>query len=834
MGFKFNPLTGNLDLVDGNSVTSVNPSDTSLTISPLVGTVYAAINTANDNAWTGIQYFNNLDATYTPQPTSNLTINFSSNGSGFYAGGNSYGYYLYSYYYDASSGGYAYDPYGYYQSATDPNDSSYYQIDLSWITDSQSNGYIIYDFYNSQWIDVGNVSSYSLDTTTTWNSGSPGLSPNSISVSNAAAWLQSGLDYPFASSTIFKIGLNSGTNFLRFKWDYTGGSGSGALIFEDNQNNLRFLRANLSADILYVSSQLYGGNIAGSWNGNTITQSYGGTGTSVVPSVGSIPYQGSGSAFAYNLNKLSFDATNTRLGVGVSAPQAKLHLDFGTGTAGGIQLTNGSTTGTSVLDGFYISLTTGGAAELVQRENQPISFYTNSTEKLRLLANGALLHGLTTQEIAFSKFNIKGTGSGVDSPGIAIIHGDDTSSTKNGGIVTRTRMTSRYLQTIQNLGFNDNSFGSPGVIQWTAFEYSNNTYSTLATPTEFTGWSYQYYNGTAYQNLLRIHTSGIYIGAASTTAVPSAKLHVISTTEQARFGYDTSNYLSVSVSSAGAVTLNATGTTPRVIIPDFLFVGTGTPSGNGQAQVSSSSTQCSLQFTTTGTGYTSNDGFYIMYVDGTGVGYFNFEASNHIFYISGSERVRFSNTGAVLQVTASDCAQYTGAGSSAGGIVNQISSAGTAQQWSTGVGGTDNSAVNGRSYFWRDVTNSTYRMFLNTSGDLGIGLGNTAASARIHAVKTTEQLRLAYDSSNYLSSTTSSSGVTSVEPFGSDASVKLVPNATKKFSLWNATPIIQPNTGVASASIVGGAGTNITDTDTFDGYTIAQVVKALRNIGILA
>lgn len=57
---------------------------------------------------------------------------------------------------------------------------------------------------------------------------------------------------------------------------------------------------------------------------------------------------------------------------------------------------------------------------------------------------------------------------------------------------------------------------------------------------------------------------------------------------------------------------------------------------------------------------------------------------------------------------------------------------------------------------------------------------------------------------------------------------------SQKLAFWNATPIVQPTTGVASATRVGGAGTTVTDTDTFDGYTLAQIVKALRNTGILA
>jgi len=46
--------------------------------------------------------------------------------------------------------------------------------------------------------------------------------------------------------------------------------------------------------------------------------------------------------------------------------------------------------------------------------------------------------------------------------------------------------------------------------------------------------------------------------------------------------------------------------------------------------------------------------------------------------------------------------------------------------------------------------------------------------------------------------------------------------------------LYQETTGVTAATLVGNAGTNITDTDTFDGYTLKQVVKVLRNLGILA
>jgi hypothetical protein len=57
---------------------------------------------------------------------------------------------------------------------------------------------------------------------------------------------------------------------------------------------------------------------------------------------------------------------------------------------------------------------------------------------------------------------------------------------------------------------------------------------------------------------------------------------------------------------------------------------------------------------------------------------------------------------------------------------------------------------------------------------------------------------------------------------------------TQKLAFWNATPIVQPTTAVASATYVAVGGGNIEVNDTFDGYTVAKVIKAIRNIGLIA
>lgn len=71
--------------------------------------------------------------------------------------------------------------------------------------------------------------------------------------------------------------------------------------------------------------------------------------------------------------------------------------------------------------------------------------------------------------------------------------------------------------------------------------------------------------------------------------------------------------------------------------------------------------------------------------------------------------------------------------------------------------------------------------------------------------------------------------------FDDGAGTKIGTNAAEKFAFWNKTPIAQPTTsipGITADHVVGG--TNIKTSDTFDNYTVGQVVAALRAVGILA
>ncbi len=69
---------------------------------------------------------------------------------------------------------------------------------------------------------------------------------------------------------------------------------------------------------------------------------------------------------------------------------------------------------------------------------------------------------------------------------------------------------------------------------------------------------------------------------------------------------------------------------------------------------------------------------------------------------------------------------------------------------------------------------------------------------------------------------------------GTTTGTKIGTGTTQKLSFWNATPNIQPTTAITAATFVANTSAIADDTATFDGYTIGQIVAALRRIGALA
>ena len=68
---------------------------------------------------------------------------------------------------------------------------------------------------------------------------------------------------------------------------------------------------------------------------------------------------------------------------------------------------------------------------------------------------------------------------------------------------------------------------------------------------------------------------------------------------------------------------------------------------------------------------------------------------------------------------------------------------------------------------------------------------------------------------------------------GATTGTKFGTATSQKIGFWNTAPIVQPTTAFAAATFTANSGTAVNDASTFDGYTLKQVVKALRSEGLL-
>lgn len=177
-----------------------------------------------------------------------------------------------------------------------------------------------------------------------------------------------------------------------------------------------------------------------------------------------------------------------------------------------------------------------------------------------------------------------------------------------------------------------------------------------------------------------------------------------------------------------------------------------------------------------------------------------------------------------------------------------------------GVGAVFNEGGEGAIDFRVESDTDANNFFVDASANAN-GFGTNAPSAKVHIVKTTLQQRIGYDASNYFDTLVGSTGGVTFDAVGSGAGftfsdpvtvnglltlsaqniatdtttgMKIGTATTQKLSVWNATPIVQPTTASGASTLVSNAGTTLTDTDTFDGYTLKQVVKAMRDFGLLA
>lgn len=268
-----------------------------------------------------------------------------------------------------------------------------------------------------------------------------------------------------------------------------------------------------------------------------------------------------------------------------------------------------------------------------------------------------------------------------------------------------------------------------------------------------------------------ITLGGMTTGGSSmfgdTVNSPSAIVHINRTTEQLRVGYNTSNYYSTNVGSTGAVNFNAVGSGSNFNFSDNVGISTTAPQAklgvDGGIYQSGGNVLIGLNSGNVGIGTSSTLAKLDVSWGGT----------SFVFGADSSASTRTNNTQKIFRIGG---AHYTNAQNPVGVLVGDSGASANNLQWGGG-----SSAFNAATdqYFWTGATTTTptgtARMRINSAGDVSIGHSNNA-SALLHLIKTTEQLRSGYDTSNYFNVTTGSTGTTTFDAVGASSAFSFSDN----------------------------------------------------------
>jgi hypothetical protein len=177
------------------------------------------------------------------------------------------------------------------------------------------------------------------------------------------------------------------------------------------------------------------------------------------------------------------------VGIGITTPTSKLHIDSGNATASYLQFTAGTTTGQTVNDGFDVGIDASGNAIINQQEVLPMIFSTSNTERMRITSTGDVGIGITNPTLKLvvnggtalstSAFNNTGPDGGINVSNLGTLANNRTSQIRLTNGTTVFGADDRVYQLI-NIG-------------------------TSSTAADF---YIQYFNGTTYSDRFRITSAG--------------------------------------------------------------------------------------------------------------------------------------------------------------------------------------------------------------------------------------------------------------------------------------------------------------------------------------
>jgi len=368
---------------------------------------------------------------------------------------------------------------------------------------------------------------------------------------------------------------------------------------------------------------------------------------------------------------LYIDETNERIGVGTNAPSRSLSVNSASSAA----ILGFNRAGTEM---GYFGVDTTGVYLSTSAVNQIFRFYRNNggTETARIDASGNFGIGTTAP---VSKLHIS-TGVDTDSGVVEmVIGGSNGANARTGRIIKDT--TTAYTMIIRSGDYAGTGLGSD--------------------------LRFQTNNGDGDRITIKGGTGLVGIG----TTAPSARLHVLSTTEILRLGYDTSNYGSFTVGSAGKLNISTTAE---------------------QVGINSSNAYTTLMVQKDAI---NSRVYYPLAIDAS----------------TQSKSVLGSGTGIIF------------GRSSGGNITGAIASYANGTTAGVGIWGTPSVTAGSNSVY----STSTPDFYVHSNGN--VGAGTIAPLGRFDSRATSgAQAVFSYDASNYVPFTVSSSGDLTIAPTGGD------------------------------------------------------------------
>jgi hypothetical protein len=179
------------------------------------------------------------------------------------------------------------------------------------------------------------------------------------------------------------VGINSGAPTT--KLDVVGTSGTTLKIVDGNQGNGKVLTSDANGVASWATAAA--GNPAGSAN--------------------EVQFR-NGAAFGANSNFV-WDNTNTRLGIGTSAPQNQLHV-HSTGTIAGVNFSTAAT-GATATDGFTVGYDDSMGAMLLNREVAALHLGTSGAPRVTIASDGKVGIGTATMDALSHKLEVYGGGT---------------------------------------------------------------------------------------------------------------------------------------------------------------------------------------------------------------------------------------------------------------------------------------------------------------------------------------------------------------------------------------------------------------------------------------